>query len=66
MAADFVRHTVHVARKAVRCTHCGRLILPGERYRRSAGCFEILNGQMATHRACGYCVDLGEAGSRGE
>lgn len=51
------------AKKTHACEECWRDILPGESYLHCAGLWE---GEISTHKLCGFCEKLGIAHSRAE
>jgi hypothetical protein len=52
MSNDFASTKQVKARKHHNCDECGRVIEPGETYRRTAGSWE---GDFFTNVACGHC-----------
>jgi len=44
-----------VARKEHKCTECGRIIKPGERYKKESGKWD---GVFETHRTCFDCLSV--------
>jgi hypothetical protein len=54
---DVYRVSVRTARKAHRCTECGRPIAVGESYRFLTG---LLDGRWSTYRTCAHCLAAGE------